>query len=70
MHRKRDIWRKFKFWSPIVTGLVTSGAFAIKFLFDYEVPEVVLTWVIIAGLNILAAMLGVDWSEMENKVDK
>lgn len=70
VYEKRSILKKFKFWSPIVTGLVTSLAFAVKYLFDFDVPEMVLDWIIVAGLNILAVILGVDWSENEDKVDK
>ena len=63
---KKPIWKKFKFWFPIVTGLVTSGSFAAKFLIDVEIPDFVVGWLIVGGLSALGALLGVEWSEIDD----
>lgn len=63
--RKKPAWKKFKFWFPIVTGLVTSGSFALKFLFDVEIPDAVLGWLIVGGLTLIGAILGVEWDQLD-----
>jgi len=60
---KKPIWKKYKFWFPLLTGVVTAGAFAVKFLLDIDVPDEVIGWIIAGGLTLLSAILGVDWSE-------
>ncbi len=65
MATKKPIWKKFKFWLPVVTGLVTAGSVAARYVLDVEVPEEVTGWLIAGGLTLLSVILGVDWSEHE-----
>ena len=67
---RKSIWKKEKFWIPIVTGLVTSGAFAVKFVFDFDIPEAVVAWLIAAGMFLISIIVGVEWGQLDEKQDK
>ena len=63
---KKPFWKKFKFWLPVVTGIVTSASYAVKYMLDFDIPEAVINWIIVAGLNIVAVIVGVEWNQLDD----
>lgn len=65
MANNKPIWKKFKFWLPIVTGFVGALAVVSEILLGIELPNEVVSSIVAIVLMILSAILGVDWSEKD-----
>jgi len=65
MTEKKPIWKKFKFWLPLVTGLVGALTVLAETALGIEVSADVQAWIIGAVLTLIGAFLGLDWSEKE-----
>ncbi len=61
----KPMWKKKKFWAPIITGLVGAFAVVSEALFGIEID--VSTQAIIVGLSLsaMSVFLGLDWGETE-----
>ncbi len=65
MPAKKPIFKKYRFWFPIIVGVVGGLAVVSESLLGIELSPEVQSFIIGSTLTILAAVLGVDWSEKE-----